>query len=108
MRERGVIYMVWGSKADAVLERSRGSLAAVPPELAVEVIRLDVEDPLMGLLEKATVFRRSPFRETLFLDADTMVLGRLDLAFDKARRSGWDARSANAPGRGATRGSRAT
>ena len=88
MSERGVIYMVWGSRVDAALERSRRSLAAVHPELPVEVVRLDVEDPVKGLLEKATMFRRSPFRETLFLDADTMVLGRLDYAFDKAQRFG--------------------
>jgi len=88
MGERGVIYMVWGSKADAALERSRRSLAEVHPELPVEVIRLDVDDPIKGLLEKASMFRRSPFRETLFLDADTVVLGRLDYAFEKARRFG--------------------
>jgi len=88
MGERGVIYMVWGDKVEAALQRSRRSLAAVHPELPVEVIRLDVKDPIEGLLEKASMFRRSPFRETLFLDADTVVLGRLDYAFDKAQRFG--------------------
>lgn len=88
MGERGVIYMVWGDKVEAALQRSRRSLAAVHPELPVEVIRLEVDDPIEGLLEKASMFRRSPFRETLFLDADTVVLGRLDYAFDKARRFG--------------------
>jgi len=90
MQERGAIYMVWGDSAnvDAALERSRRSLAALHPELPVEVVRLEVDDPVKGLLEKSRMFRRSPFRETLFLDADTVVLGRLDYAFDKARRFG--------------------
>ncbi len=88
MSERGVIYMVWGNSIDAALERSRQSLAAVHPELPVEVVRLEVDDPVKGLLEKSRMARRTPFRETLFLDADTVVLGRLDYAFDKARRFG--------------------
>lgn len=88
MGERGVIYIVWGDEIEPALERSRRSLAALHPELPVEVVRLEVDDPVKGLLEKARMFRRTPFRETLFLDADTVVLGRLDYAFDKARRFG--------------------
>ncbi len=34
------------------------------------------------------MFIASPFEETLFLDADTTVLGRLDYGFDKARQHG--------------------
>ena len=34
------------------------------------------------------MFERSPFRETLFLDADTVVLGRLDFGFRKAQDFG--------------------
>lgn len=88
MSERGVIYMVWGDKVEAVLERSRRSLAEQHPELPVEVVRLTAEDPVKALLEKARMLRHTPFRETLFLDADTVVLGRLDFGFAKAQRFG--------------------
>lgn len=60
----------------------------IHPELPVEVIRIDVQDPVRGLLDKARMFERSPFRETLFLDVDTVVLGRLDFGFRKAREFG--------------------
>ena len=87
MNERGVVYMVWGrnDKTERALERSRKSINAIHPELPVEVVRVDANDPIKGLLEKARMFERSPFRETLFLDADTVVLGRLDFGFRKAR-----------------------
>ena len=90
MNERGVVYMVWGheDKTERALERSIKSINAVHPELPVEVIRVDASDPIKGLLEKARMFERSPFRETLFLDADTVVLGRLDFGFRKARDFG--------------------
>ena len=82
--------MVWGGddKTERALERSRKSLNAFHPELPVEVIRTDATDPIKGLLEKARMFERSPFRETLFLDADTVVLGRLDFGFRKAQDFG--------------------
>ena len=85
MAGRGVIYMVWGNFAAALLERSRASLAAHHPDLPVEVIRL-ADDAT--LLDKAAMLDRSPFEETLFLDADTVVLGTLDYGFEKAARHG--------------------
>jgi hypothetical protein len=90
MSERGVIYIVWGrdDKTERALERSRKSLKVIHPELPVEVFRLDVDNPIKGLLEKSGMFKLSPFRDTLYLDADTVVLGRLDFAFLKAREFG--------------------
>jgi hypothetical protein len=90
MTDRGVIYMVWGRspKIEEALERSRRSVAAVHPELPVEVIRLDADDPIQGLLEKSRMMERTPFRETLFLDADTVVLDRVDFGFRQALRFG--------------------
>lgn len=88
MRERGVLYMVWGDKADQVLERSRRSLALHHPELPVEVVRIEAKDLYEGFLEKAKMRGLSPFRETLFLDADTVVMGRLDFGFEKAAKHG--------------------
>ena len=90
MSERGVLYIVWGGddKTERALARSQQSLTNIHPELPVEVCRLDAGDPFKGLLEKARMFELSPFRETLFLDADTVVLGRLDFGFAKALEFG--------------------
>jgi hypothetical protein len=90
MIERGVIYIIWGrnDKFESAVERSRRSLAAIHPELPSEVFRIDVEDPFKGLLEKARMLHLTPFRETLFLDADTVVLDRLDYGFQQAHKFG--------------------
>lgn len=86
---RGVLYMVWGKEIEATLQRSIASVKAIHPELPVEVIRLDGggDDP-KNLLHKARMAERTPFAETLFLDADTVVLDRLDFGFAKAQRFG--------------------
>lgn len=91
MADRGVIYTIWGNdnKYERALERSRRSLAAVHPELPVEVVRITTTaDPFSGLAEKSHMFARSPFRETLYLDIDTVVLGKLDFGFEKAQSFG--------------------
>ncbi|MGA6938415.1 MAG: hypothetical protein WB041_23965 [Pseudolabrys sp.] len=90
MSERGVLYMVWGhdDKTEGALQRSIQSLKEIHPELPVEVCRLKSEDPIKGLLQKVRMFDLSPFRQTLFLDADTVVLGRLDFGFTKAEEFG--------------------
>jgi hypothetical protein len=90
-KQRGVIYTIWGTDAkyERALERSRRSLAAIHPELPVEVFRITTtSDPYFGLAEKSHMFTRSPFRETLYLDIDTVVLGKLDFGFEKAREFG--------------------
>lgn len=63
-------------------------MQSLHPELSSQVIRVDAEDPFKGLLEKASMFERSPFDETLYLDVDTVVLERLDFAFAKAQKFG--------------------
>ncbi len=90
MTDRGVIYIVWGKtdQLEQALERSRRSLAAMHPELPVEVFRVEATDANSGLLEKSRMLELSPFRETLYLDADTVVLDRLDFGFRQARRFG--------------------
>ena len=40
MMSRGVLYMVWGKKAEAALTRSLASLNNVHPELSREIISL--------------------------------------------------------------------
>ncbi len=83
--DRGVLYMVWGSEKDAVLDRSLASLRAHHPDLPVHVERLDEG---ASLLDKARMADLSPFRETLYLDLDTVVLGNLDFGFQKAGEFG--------------------
>ena len=89
MPDRGVLYIVWGTQATAISERSRRSLREHHPELPVEFVRLDDSlDPILGLAEKARMMDLSPFEETLYLDADTVVFGRLDFGFEKAAKHG--------------------
>jgi hypothetical protein len=90
MADRGVIYMVWGQSEnlERALQRSRDSLAIVHPELPIEVIRVNASDPVEGLLQKAKMQELTPFKETLFLDVDTVVLDRLDFGFRQAQRFG--------------------
>lgn len=89
MADRGVLYIVWGDKVAPYLERSLASLQEWHPELPVHVERLSApSDPIATLVQKSRMFELSPFSETLFLDADTVVLGRLDFGFDRARRFG--------------------
>ena len=78
---RGVLYIVWGSAAEGPLERSLDSLKSHHPELPVHVARLGDG---ACLLDKARMGDLSPYKETLYLDADTVVLGNLDFGFAKA------------------------
>ncbi len=94
MGDRGVIYMVWGDKADKVLSRSIDSVKRYHPELPIHVERLP-HDPSVTdqnhasrLRNKSVMLDISPYRSTLYLDADTVVLGRLDYAFEKSERFG--------------------
>lgn len=88
----GVLYMVWGNSHDSLLERSMASLKQYHPNLPVHVHRVhaDGEDVTAAamLLHKTRMAKISPFKTTLFLDADTTVLGSLDYGFDKARQFG--------------------
>jgi hypothetical protein len=85
---RGVCYLIWGDSSNTVLDRSIASLRKFHPALPVHVERLEAKDPVEGLLLKAQMFRLSPFATTLFLDADTVILGNLDYGFAKAERHG--------------------
>jgi hypothetical protein len=82
---RGVLYVYWGDAHGKLQERSVESLRRHHPELPVHVERLPDG---ATLLDKASMFDMSPFEETLYLDTDTVVVGRLDFAFDKAALHG--------------------
>lgn len=89
MGARGVLYIVWGQGARAVMQRSLDSLRQQHPDLPVRVETLpDDLETHKGLLEKARMLDLSPFETTLFLDADTVVLGPLDFGFAQAERHG--------------------
>ncbi len=83
--KRGIVYLYWGEKVRAELERSIASVRRHHPELPIEQIRLPDDS---SLLDKATMLDRSPFESTLFLDTDTVVLDRLDFGFGQAERHG--------------------
>jgi hypothetical protein len=82
---RGILYIKWGTKADAAIQRSLESVRAIHPELPIHVVDLPQN---ASLLDKALMLDVSPFEETLYLDVDTVVLDRLDFGFAKAVQFG--------------------
>jgi hypothetical protein len=89
---RGVLYIVWGTSHEHLLDRSIASLKGHHPELPVTIHRVEASEDQAGqaamLQHKTGMFNLTPYETTLFLDADTVVLGRLDHAFEKAERFG--------------------
>jgi hypothetical protein len=79
----------WGDETRLPIERLKESLRRFHPELPHKIVKIDaaVGDDA-SLISKALMFELSPFEETLFLDIDTVVLGKLDFGFDKARAFG--------------------
>lgn len=86
---RGILSIYWGDESKLPLERLKNSVKKTHPELPHEIIKIDAVggDP-SSLNRKAAMFDLSPFDETLFLDLDTVVLGRLDFGFEKAKKFG--------------------
>jgi hypothetical protein len=83
--KRGVLYVKWGNRLDALLRRSIDSVARFHPELPIHVHEFP---PDSDILAKCSIFERSPFEETLFLDCDTVVLARLEFGFEMSQRHG--------------------
>ena len=90
--QRGVLYMVWGHSHDKLLERSIASLNQYHPELPVHIHRIPGAEDQSGsaamFLAKAAMASISPFESTVYLDADTVVMGKLDFGFEKAEQFG--------------------
>lgn len=82
--KRGILYVKWGPN-NAVLARALESVRTVHPELPIHVHQLPDKSTL---LDKARLFDFTPFEETVFLDVDTVVLGRLDFGFEMAVKHG--------------------
>ncbi len=85
VEKQGVLYVLWGERGESFLERSRESLRRIHPELPVSVIRLPAGS---NLLDKARLYRETPFERTLYLDVDTVVLDDLEFGFEMADRTG--------------------
>jgi len=93
MTQRGALYVVWeplhprpdGATIEPWIERAVASFRAAHPELPHHVARLPRGSTLH---DKARMFEHTPFETTAFLDADTVVLGRLDYGFEMAERFG--------------------
>lgn len=87
--KRGIISIIWGDKATLPITRLLASTRKHHPELAHEVFEVDPAKPgSHALQEKARMLDLSPFEETLYLDADTVVLGNLNFGFAKAQAHG--------------------
>lgn len=92
-RRRGALYVIWEPANPNVdtsglkrsLDRAVASFRAFHPELPCHVANLPRGSTLH---DKAGMFELSPFDVTVFLDADTVVLGRLDYGFEMAERFG--------------------
>jgi hypothetical protein len=82
---RGVLYIKWGNRLDALLNRSIQSLRAIHPDLPVHVAALPDNTDIMA---KSHAFDLSPFEETLYLDCDTVVLSNLTFGFELANKHG--------------------
>ncbi len=103
--ERGIVYVAWGEKH--VLEAARSAATSRYPTALVtcspqfvpagafgEVIVEEFRDfaGLHPFYRKLAGLRRSPFAVTVFLDADTAVVGAdLDLGFRQAEKFGFAA-----------------
>ncbi len=87
MSRRGALYVIWepakprtdGWSITPFLERAIASFKEYHPELPHHVAHLP---------RGSTLHDISPFDSTVFLDADTVVLGRLDYGFEMAERFG--------------------
>jgi hypothetical protein len=82
---RGILYNIWGESCEVQLQRSIQSVRRHYPEIPIHVARGDAQ---VGLLQKSRMGSLSPFQSTLYLDVDTIVLGNLDYAFERAEQFG--------------------
>jgi len=82
---RGIISIYWGDESKLPIERLKASVKKFHPELPHEIIKVEAPGgEASSLNQKSAMLDLSPFDETLFLDLDTVVMGRLDFGFEKA------------------------
>ncbi|MFN0011674.1 MAG: hypothetical protein ACKVS8_08535 [Phycisphaerales bacterium] len=91
MPTRGVLYIRWGPRPnprlDAEFKRSMDSLRQHHPDLPTHTAEVE-PFPEGGCIPKSAMYDLSPFDETLFIDADTVVMGDLRFGFEQAARHG--------------------
>ena len=80
-----MLYVVWGTKMEKLLARSVASLLRAHPEMPIKYEWLDES---ASLLDKSRMMDFTPFETTLYLDADTVVMGKLDFGFQMAEERG--------------------
>jgi len=86
---RGILSIYWGDESQLPIERLKASVKKFHPELQHDIIKVDAPGgESSSLNKKAEMLDLSPFDETLFLDLDTVVFGRLDFGFEKAAQHG--------------------
>jgi hypothetical protein len=84
---RGLLWIVWGNNAgvERALVRSQASASRWHPDLPQKVCRMPEGSDLRC---KSQMYNLAVWETTLYLDADTVVMGKLDRAFDMAERHG--------------------
>jgi hypothetical protein len=86
---RGILSIYWGDESKLPIERLKASVKKYHPELQHEIVKVEApSNDYSSLNKKAAMLDLTPFDETLFLDLDTVVLGRLDFGFEKAAQHG--------------------
>lgn len=89
MMSRGILSIYWGDESKLPIERLKASLRKFHPDLPHKIIKVDAPGGnASSLNKKAAMLDLSPFEETLFLDLDTVVMGKLDFGFEKAKKFG--------------------
>jgi hypothetical protein len=83
--ERGIVWLWWGDKAKTALDRSVQSVRDTNPDVPFYIVQLQGNP---SWLDKPLMYELSPFKTTLFLDCDTVVLGDLSFGFQKAEQHG--------------------
>jgi hypothetical protein len=83
--ERGIVWLWWGDKAKTALDRSVQSVRDTNPDVPFYIVQLQGNP---SWLHKPLMYELSPFKNTLFLDCDTVVLGDLNFGFQQAEKHG--------------------
>ena len=93
---RGFVYATTGEKYTVLARRSARSLRALHPDIPIDLFTdQPVTDPVFDRvhalervppLAKIEALRRSRFRDSIYLDADTVAITRLDELFEMAGR----------------------
>lgn len=105
-QERGVIYVVTGGRHTAEACRSAAQTKRCMPDLPISIFTdQPLQDPLFdrvipippasGFLTKVVTLRKSPYRDTLFLDSDTHVVDDIRPLFQLLER--FDLAASHAP-----------